>query len=70
MADVRKGDRVLARNAYGEEVPMVAVSGLERGRDFPIVWVCLPEDFERDGFERTDRWRPWPAEDVKAASDD
>lgn len=66
-SQIVKGDRVLATTAHGDRVPMVAMSGLTRGRDFPIIWVCLPGDFERDGFERTDFWRPWPAEDVEAA---
>jgi len=64
---IAKGDRVLATTAHGDQAPMVAMSGLTRGRDFPIIWVCLPEDFERDGFERTEFWRPWPAEDVVLA---
>ena len=62
---IGRGDRVLATTAYGTKTPMVAMGGITRGRDFPIIWVCLPEDFERDGFERTDNWRPWPAEDVE-----
>lgn len=63
---ISKGDSVLARNAYGNDIPMVAMSGIERGHNFPIIWVCLPEDFARDGFERTEFWRPWPVEDVRA----
>jgi hypothetical protein len=62
--NVHRGDSVLATNAYGEQVPMVAMSGPERGRDFPIIWVCLPADFARDGWTRTEHWRPWPVEDV------
>lgn len=62
---ISKGDSVLARNAYGNLVPMVAMSGIERGHNFPIIWVCTRGDFARDGFERTEHWRPWPVEDVQ-----
>lgn len=62
---ISKGDAVIVRTAYGSQVPMVAMSGIERGRDFPIIWVCTPEDFARDGFERNANWRPWPTEDVQ-----
>lgn len=62
---ISKGDCVIVRTAYGTQVPMVAMSGIERGRDFPIIWVCTREDFARDGFEHTENWRPWPVEDVR-----
>lgn len=62
---ISKGDSVIVRTAHGTRVPTVAMSGIERGRDFPIIWVCTPEDFARDGFERSASWRPWPVEDVQ-----
>jgi hypothetical protein len=67
--EITAGDRVLATTAYGTQTPMLAMSGVTRGRDFPIIWVVLPIDFERDGFDRTEHWRPWPAEDVVLADD-
>lgn len=61
---IAPGDQVLATTAYGTQTLMIAMSGLTRGRDFPIIWVVQPIDFERDGFDRTEHWRPWPAESV------
>lgn len=66
MSDaIKKGDRVLARTAYGIKEPMVAMSGIERGKDFPVIWVCPLKDFQEDGPECNDHWIPWPVEDVE-----
>jgi hypothetical protein len=41
------GTRVQVRNAYDETLVMVAVSAPQAGDDFPVVWVCSEEEFER-----------------------
>ncbi|HEV2071513.1 MAG TPA: hypothetical protein VGR26_17125 [Acidimicrobiales bacterium] len=43
----KPGTTVEARNAFGEAVAMVAVTAPQAGLDFPIVWVCSPEEYER-----------------------
>lgn len=41
------GARVQARNAFGDLILMVAVTGPEAGLDFPVVWLCSPEEYDR-----------------------
>ncbi|HEX6872667.1 MAG TPA: hypothetical protein VF163_16340 [Micromonosporaceae bacterium] len=62
------GTPVNVTTASGEQVRMIATSGLTRGRDFPVVWVTTPDDFEnarRTGADMDPL--PWPASDVVAA---
>ncbi len=50
---------VIITDANGDTHEVEALSGIERGRDMPIVWVNLPKksgDFEP--------W-PWPADAVR-----
>jgi hypothetical protein len=51
------GDEVLVFDALGEWLFRIAISGYERGRNFPVVWV------KRMGMPDLDAV-PWPAEDV------
>jgi hypothetical protein len=62
---ITEGSRVEVLNARGERTERVALSGVVAGRDFPVVWVCFPqeiEDAEAEGREPVGV--PWPAEDV------
>lgn len=74
---VEPGMRVLARDVSGRDHERIAVTGVVDGRDFPVVWICKPEDYEivvagvvaspdspRDLREHA--W-PWPSEDVRPA---
>lgn len=68
--EIKRGDRVLARSAFGDELERRATTGVVRGRDFPVVWVCTEEewqDAERSGTEPDAE--PWPSEDVEPAPD-
>lgn len=47
LMDLKPGTTVEARNAFGDVIPMVAVSAPQAGRDFPIVWVCSSEEYGR-----------------------
>jgi hypothetical protein len=63
--EIEAGTNVLVRTADGEEVPMVATGGRTMGRDFPVVWVCLPDEWE--SFQSGDAEAiPWPVEAVHA----
>jgi hypothetical protein len=47
-------------------VERVAISGVEEGHDFPVVWVATPEEWEASQAEgRQADGLPWPAEDVQ-----
>jgi hypothetical protein len=64
------GDRVLALNARGERNERIALTGIVRGRDFPVIWICRPEEWvtaQAEGCEP--EGVPWPAEDVQPVSE-
>lgn len=42
----KRGSRVKALTATGDELLMVALSGPVAGHDIPIVWICSPEEYE------------------------
>lgn len=66
MSGVKRGTRVIVRDARGNLNERIATTGVERGRDFPVVWVCAPGEWPvRRGCEREfPPAVPWPAEDV------
>ena len=65
---VQRGDQVLARSALGEDVPMRAVSEVEKGDKFPIIWVCPEEEWQSAEAEgREPSADPWPADAVREA---
>ncbi len=68
---IEPGSQVLVRAAGGEALPRRAVSGIERGLDFPVVWVCQQDEWEAAQSEDRDPEAvPWPAEDVTPATDE
>jgi hypothetical protein len=65
---VQPGSTVLARTAFGDELVRIALTGVEMGRDFPVVWVVVPYEWEiAQGEGREPDATPWPAEDVRLA---
>ncbi len=63
----QRGQRVIVIDAFGQELPRVALGAPEMGEDFPVVWVSRPEEWEaaeREG--REPEGVPWPIEDVRA----
>jgi hypothetical protein len=67
--EIKRGDHVVAIDAIGTPLPKRALSGVERGASFPIVWVSRPDEWdaaEREG--REPEGVPWPADDVKIAA--
>jgi hypothetical protein len=66
MSSFERGAKVTVRNAAGNELPKRALSGVERGGDFPVVWVCREQEWEAAASEgREPDGLPWPAEDVR-----
>lgn len=68
--DIQRGSRVLVRTAFDTMVERRALSGVELGVDFPVVWVCTEEEWtaatQGDSPAEGD---PWPAEDVALAEE-
>lgn len=66
--DIAPGDRVRAFTAAQQWIPLRAVTTVERGLDFPVVWVCDDEDWQsvNDG-SRPEGAIPWPAESIEEA---
>ena len=63
--EIKRGDRVTVRTAFGDRLERVALSAIEMGRDFPVVWVCSPEEWEAREQPDPPIGLPWPAEDVE-----
>lgn len=58
---------VWAQDAFGNRLRRVAISGVERGGDFSVVWLCREDEWrEATGAGRRPVAVPWPAEDVAA----
>jgi hypothetical protein len=67
---IRPGNRVAARDAFGQENPRRAISGVSAGHDFPVVWICREDEWEAAQQEgREPDGVPWPAEDVHVRED-
>jgi hypothetical protein len=63
--EIVAGDHVEVVNARGERTERVALTGVIRGRDFPVIRVCMLDEYEaaqREGREPIGV--PWPVEDV------
>lgn len=62
---IQPGSRVLVRTAFDDKVERRAVTGVEPGIDFPVVWVCTEEEWKAAQLSGSPaEGDPWPAEDV------
>lgn len=62
---IEPGMKVNVRTAFDDVVPRRAVTGLVRGMDFPVVFVCTEEEWAASVAEGRDpEGVPWPVEDV------
>ncbi len=69
MTMIEPGSKVLARSAFDELLERRAVTGVQAGHDFPVVWVCPEDEWQRAQAEgRTPEGLPWPAEYVQPAN--
>jgi hypothetical protein len=63
--EITPGSEVQVRNALDETLRLIAVTDVVRGIDFPVVWVCEPDEWAAaQAEEREPQAIPWPAEDV------
>lgn len=70
MRDILPGQRVVVRDAFGHILDRVAVTGVVRGHDFPIVWVSHGDEWAAAEAEGRDPDAvPFPADDVAANAD-
>lgn len=54
-----------AFTATQQWIPLRAASTVERGQDFPVVWVCDDAAWEAAGGARPEAAIPWPAESIE-----
>jgi hypothetical protein len=58
--------RLMVRTAFGDEVERRAISGIDQGDRFPVVWVATEEEWTLARSERRQaRGEPWPADAVR-----
>jgi hypothetical protein len=46
--EIQHGTLLTCETASGGHVTMRALGPVMQGIDFPVVWVCLPEDYQAD----------------------
>jgi hypothetical protein len=64
------GDTVMVRTALGDWRQRRAVTGVELGDRFAVVWACRLEEWDAAQAEGRDpETVPWPAEDVRLAEE-
>jgi hypothetical protein len=62
MNEIKRGTMVRVRDAKDRLLTRIALSGIVAGKDFPIVWVCVNEEWEAAQAEnREPVGIPWPA---------
>jgi hypothetical protein len=63
---ITRGSEIEGRTACGEWIKLVALGAPTQGRDFPIVWVCTPEEYAAAKAEdREPDGLPWPLDAVQ-----
>jgi hypothetical protein len=66
MTTIEPGALVLVRTADGKELQRRAVTGVEDGLDFPVVWVATEDEWSAsNGNGHRPEALPWPSEDVE-----
>jgi hypothetical protein len=65
---IERGTVVSVRDASNNRLVRRAVSGVEPGSSFPVVWACREDEWISAGVEgREPDAVPWPADDVEEA---
>lgn len=62
--DIQAGTLLECETADGTFVTMRALGPPEQGRDFRVVWVCTPEEYDSPGTHP--EGVPWPLSAVRA----
>lgn len=69
--DIHDGTFLACATAGGGEVTMRALGPVVQGVDFPVVWVCVPAEYEQAGTARNRPGGiPWPLTAVHVIEDD
>jgi hypothetical protein len=69
VPQVQPGSAVTIITRTGERLPRRALTSVEAGSDFMVVWVCREEEWEAAQREqRQPLGVPWPADDVLPAA--
>jgi len=69
MIETFAGQHIVVRDAYGNQLPRVALGPVDPGYDFAVVWACREEEWTAAHAEgREPEGTPWPIEDVQAAA--
>lgn len=64
--DIMRGALIEVTTASGETAQMRATSAPERGRDFPIVWVCTVAEYSDGASAGSETMGiPWPLNAVR-----
>lgn len=69
-ATIGRGSKVVVETAYGDEIERRALSGVEEGEAFPVIWVCTEEEWLKartNGGEA--KGTPWPVDHVRPAQE-
>lgn len=61
--DIQAGTLLECETADGSHAVMRALGPPEQGRDFRVVWVCTPEEYDRSGTKP--EGVPWPYSAVR-----
>lgn len=58
---INEGDVVEATTAGGEQIRMRALAAPTQGHDFPVLWVCTEDEWQRAQAEDDEPdGLPWP----------
>ena len=67
-ASIRPGVKIVVKDVIGRALPRRALTGIQPGGSFPVVWACVEKEWEVASAEgRHPEGIPWPAEDVRLA---
>jgi hypothetical protein len=65
--EIQRGTLLACETADGGYVTMRALTPATQGLDFPVVWVCSPEEYgSGEAAEDGPRGIPWPLSAVQA----
>ena len=68
--EIKPGDLLTVRTATGKSLSRRAVTGVQPGSSFPVVWVCTDEEWNRALAEgREPQSIPWPVDAVESKTE-
>ena len=65
---IQPGAKITVRDVVGRTLPRRAITGVQEGGTFKVVWACPEHEWQAASAEgREPGGIPWPAEDVTLA---